>query len=86
MSQGDDVAMVYFGLHGVPGNITPEAGFFELCEEQPDWYTIVARGQGQDTPVKFLANVLAQEVRLVEGTLEEFTACDRRRAPIIRPN
>lgn len=29
MSQGDDVAMVYFGLHGVAGDIAPEAGFFE---------------------------------------------------------
>lgn len=29
LSQGDDVAMVYFGLHGVAGDIAPEAGFFE---------------------------------------------------------
>ena len=29
LTKGNDVAMVYFGLHGVPGNITPEAGFFE---------------------------------------------------------
>lgn len=27
LSQGDDVAMVYFGLHGVAGDIAPEAGF-----------------------------------------------------------
>lgn len=27
--QGNDVAMVYFGFHGVPGDIAPKAGFFE---------------------------------------------------------
>lgn len=27
LTKGNDVAMVYFGLHRVPGNITPEAGF-----------------------------------------------------------
>lgn len=29
LAQGNNVSMVYFGLHGVPGDIAPEAGFLE---------------------------------------------------------